>query len=76
MGSIPGQGTKIPNATGRLSLRAATTECAECAGLTVHAPRWEAGIMRGPHTAMKSPYLSQLDKAQDKQQRPSVAKNK
>ena len=39
MGSIPGQGTKIPNATGRLSLRAATTECAECAGVTVHAPR-------------------------------------
>ena len=74
MGSIPGQGTKIPNATGQLSLCAATTERA---GLTVHSPKREASIMRCPHIAMKSsPYLSQLDKAQDQQQRPNVAKNK
>ena len=56
-GSVPGWGTKIPHATGQLSLRATTTEPA-CHNQRAHVPQLERSLWaatKSPHATTKDP---------------------
>ena len=53
MGSMPGQGTEIPLASGQLSLCTATTEAA-CSGTRVPPPESSCTVMKTPPAACKT----------------------
>ena len=59
LGSIPGQGTKIPHAGGQLSLRAAASEPVRSGA---RAPQLERSL----HTAMEDPVCRNCDLTQPK----------
>ena len=54
-GSIPGQGTKIPQAAGQLSLCAATTELAHSGACAPQLERSPRAATKSPHNAVKDP---------------------
>ena len=64
MGSIPGQGTKIPHAAGQLSLRATTTEptCLNESALVPQTtePTWPGG--RAPQLQRENPHATTREK--------------